>query len=248
MARCAIVGVLCCGVMAMGAEATGQTAYRLKGTARVGDKPVAATVTAEAIHGFRGEQFVGQKDFTTPSDDKGAWNLLGLTAGVWLFTARAPGMLPAVTVLPVRFAQRQMQSAQGGQLAWPLLLTLTPGEAYPALLPAIPLLEEGRLVEALQFLGPALAPDATPGLRCAAGQLAVALKQSTLAHQLFTAVHAADARNLCGATGLAAVALMRADWDTASKMLWTARDIAPRDQRPALAAAVTELQQISALK
>lgn len=40
-------------------------------------------------------------------------------------------------------------------------------------------------------------------------------------------------------------ALLGRDWETAGEVLWTARDLAPREQRQALAAAIGDLQGIS---
>ena len=75
---------------------------------------------------------------------------------------------------------------------------------------------EGRALEALQLLAPALAPDATPAMQCAAGQMALAIKQTGVAQQLFAAVQKAEPKNGCGPTGLASVAFLTNDWDTAS--------------------------------
>ncbi len=222
-----------------------QTAYRLKGTTRTGETPLAATISAEATVGFRGEQFAGQKTFSVQANEKGEWNLLGLTAGVWVFMASAPDRLPAVIVLPIKFAQRQMQSAQGGQLNWPLPLNLVPADEHPSIKAAAPLVVEGRALEAVQSLSAALLPDAKPATQCAAGQMALAIDQTGLAQQLFLSVQKAEPKNSCAPVGLASVALLLNDWDTASKMLWSARDLVPRDQRPALAAAIAELQQVS---
>lgn len=222
-----------------------QTVYRLKGTARVGEAPAGVTIAAEAMSGYRGDQFTGQGTFTVQSTEKGEWNLLGLTAGVWLITASAPDALPGAIVLPIKFSQRQMQSAQGGQLNWSWPFALAPASAHPLLQKAAPLVTDGRAVEAVQFVATALLPEATVADKCAAGQMALAIKQTALAQQLFMAVQQAEPKNGCGPVGLASVALMIRDWDTASKMLWAARDLVPRDQRPALAAAITELQQVA---
>ena len=235
-------------VLLMAPFLAAQTVYRLKGVTRTGTGAVTASIAAEAVTGYRGEQFVGQKTLAAESNEKGEWTLLGLTAGVWMFTARAPGTLPAVAVLPVKFAQRQMQSAQGGQLIWSLPLSLASADEFPALAPAAPLIAEGRSLEALQLLAPALAPDATPAMQCAAGQMALAIKQTGVAQQLFAAVEKAEPKNGCGPMGLASVAFLTNDWDTASKMLWLARDLVPREQKPAMASAIAELQQVTALK
>ena len=85
-------------------------------------------------------------------------------------------------------------------------------------------------------------------MQCAAGQMALAIKQTGVAQQLFAAVQKAEPKNGCGPMGLASVAFLTNDWDTASKMLWIARDLVPREQKPALASAICELQQVTALK
>lgn len=241
----AIVVVLASSVV--GADA--QTVYRLKGTTRTADgAPVGAAITGEALAGFRGDQFVGQKELSVSANDKGEWNMLGLTAGVWMFTATSLGTLPSVIVLPVKFAQRQMQSAQGGQLSWNVPFTMVPDAAHPQLEQAASLAMEGRATEAVQFLSGALLPDATPEAQCAAGQIALIVDQTGLAQQVFQMLQKADAKNGCAPLGLASIALMTNDWDGAAKMLWTARELAPRDLRPALAAAIAELQQVMGTK
>jgi hypothetical protein len=246
--RVVVFGVLFTAVLFAASPSPAQTAYRLKGTTQTGDTPVAATVSAEATVGFRGEQFTGQKAFSVQANEKGEWNLLGLTAGVWVFVASAPDRLPAVAVLPIKFAQRQMQSAQGGQLNWALPLELLPADEHPLIKAAAPLVTENRALEAVQSLSAALLPDARPSTQCAAGQMALAIKQTGLARQLFQSVQKADPKNGCAPVGLASVALLLNDWDTASKMFWTAREMLPRDQRPAIAAAITELQQIARIQ
>lgn len=226
-----------------------QTIYRLKGTTRTGEgAPVGAAIKGEALVGFRGDQFVGQKELTASANEKGEWNMLGLTAGIWMFTASAQGSLPSVVVLPIKFAQRQMQSAQGGQLSWNLPLVMVPDDKHPGLKQAAALAMEGRATESVQFLSGALLPDATPEAQCAAGQVALIIDQTGLAQQVFQMLRKADDRNACAPLGLASIALMTNDWDTAAKMLWTAREIVPREQRPALAAAIGELQQVASVK
>lgn len=245
MPRFALVVVLV--FTAVCAEA--QTVYRLKGTTRTAEgAPVGAAIAGEALAGFRGDQFVGQKELAGSANEKGEWNMLGLTAGVWMFTASSPGTLPGVVVLPIKFAQRQMQSAQGGQLSWNLPLVMMADDKHPGLKQAAALAMEGRAAEAVQFLSGALLPDAAPEAQCAAGQIALIIDQTGLAQQVFQMLQKADVKNGCAPLGLASIALMTSDWDGAAKMLWTARELVPREQRPALAAAIAELQQVASVK
>ena len=46
-----------------------------------------------------------------------------------------------------------------------------------------------------------------------------------------------------GTLGAASSALMQGNLDLASKMLWAATDVAPRDQKPGLGAAVRDLSR-----
>jgi hypothetical protein len=45
--------------------------------------------------------------------------------------------------------------------------------------------------------------------------------------------------------GQASASLLARDWESAGKWLWDARDLAPKDQRQALAAAIDDLRGIS---
>ena len=57
-------------------------------------------VRIEALFGFAGGDFLGQRTFTTRTNAKGDWALLGLKAGIWMFDASAPGQLPDAVALP----------------------------------------------------------------------------------------------------------------------------------------------------
>src|SRR6185503_4365563 len=59
-----------------------------------------AEVRVEAIFGFAGSDFLGQRSFTTRANAKGDWALLAFKAGVWLFDGSLPGTLPDVIALP----------------------------------------------------------------------------------------------------------------------------------------------------
>jgi len=167
-----LVALVMVGLLGLVGPVDGQTSYRLKGTVKDSDgAPIAgARVRAEALQGFRGEQFVGQKEFVTASDGSGQWNILGLTAGIWAFEVTAPNLAPNVVVLPVPFTQRKMQFAIGGQLPWELPLTL--GRTSNALL--LKASEEamsGRADEAISLAG-GVATENDGSALCGAGHRA----------------------------------------------------------------------------
>lgn len=180
-------------VLMVPASGAAQMTHRLKGFLRTeAGAPIAnASIRADALSGFRGEPFAGQKDFTV--------------------TTTAPDMLPAVLILPVKFSQRQQVSAIGNTLTWQLPLTAAAAKDHPLLSVAAHLLADGKREEAAQALTVALGPDVSTPTRIIAGEMA----------------------------------LLGRDWETAGKLLWDARDLAPKDLKQALAAAIDDLRGIS---
>jgi hypothetical protein len=243
--RTAIFVAVVVAGLAAGLQA--QMSHRLKGSIRTdaGAPIVGATIRADVLSGFRGEPFVGQKEHSIASGDKGEWNMPGIEAGLWLFSISAPDMLPAVIVLPVKFSARQQISAVGNSLTWPLPMWATPISEHPMLKGSAELLAAGKRDEAMQALTVALGPDVPAGTRVAAGEMALLLQQSSLAKTIFGLVLQADPKHPRALMGSASASLLGRDWETAGKVLWTARDLAPKEQRPALASAIGDLQGIS---
>ena len=101
--------------------------------------------------------------------------------------------------------------------------------------------------EALALIG-GLAAETDPDVLCAAGELALLVRHNGLARALFAQVLDKQAKHGCATLGMASAALLQNNLDVASKMLWAAIDLAPREQRAALGAAVKDLQQISGTK
>ena len=93
-------------VLTVAAPSQAQMAHRLKGSLRTtAGAPIAnAAVRADNLTGFRGEQFVGQKDHAVTTTGTGEWNITGIEAGLWLFSTSAPDLVPAVMILPVKFS------------------------------------------------------------------------------------------------------------------------------------------------
>ena len=243
--RAVLLGALLVGGLTAGVDA--QMSHRLKGSIRseAGTPLVGATIRADVLSGFRGEPFAGQKEHSITSVEKGEWNIPGIEAGLWLFSSSAPDMLPAVLILPVKFSQRQQVSAIGNSLTWQLPLWASPVSEHPMLKVAADLLAAGKKDEAAQALTVALGPDVPVGTRVAAGEMALLVQQASLAKTIFSVVLQADPKHPRALVGSASAALLARDWEAAGKMLWSARDLAPKEQRQALASAISDLQGIS---
>lgn len=76
-------------------------------------------------------------------------------------------------------------------------------------------------------------------------EMALLVQQASLAKTISGMVLQADPKHPRALVGAASAALLGRDWETAGEVLWTARDLAPREQRQALAAAIGDLQGIS---
>jgi hypothetical protein len=225
----------------------GQMAHRLKGSIRTtaGVPLVSAAVRADAITGFRGEPFAGGKEQSTTSLPTGEWNITNLESGLWMFSTSAPDMLPAVIVIPVKFSQRQQVSAVGNAITWQLPLWATPLNQHQMLKTALDLIAAGKMEEASQALTVALGPETPDDTRVAAGEMALITRQHALARTLFDMVLQKQPKHARAKVGQASAALMALQWEAAGKIIWDARDLAPKEQRPALAAAIDDLRAIA---
>lgn len=239
--RIAIALLLASGVV------HGQLVHRLKGSIRTtAHVPlVNATVRADAITGFRGEPFAGAKEQSTTSLPSGEWNITGLEAGLWMFSTSAPDMLPAAIVIPIKFSQRQHVSAVGNSINWQLPLWATPVNQHQVLKIPVDLIAAGKMDEAAQALTVALGPDTSDDTRVAAGEMALITRQHALAKTLFDMVLQNNPKHPRAKLGSASAALMALQWEAAGKIIWDARDLVPREQRPALAAAIDDLRGIA---
>jgi hypothetical protein len=227
-----------------------QMAHRLKGSIRTnaGAPLGGAAIRGDALTGFRGEPFAGAKEHQTTAQDKGEWNITGIEAGLWMFSSTAPDTIPAVIVIPVKFAQRQQVSAVGNSLTWQLPMWTYPAAEHPMLKIALELLASGKKEEAAQALTVALGPDVPTETRVAAGELALFMRQTSLAKTIFDQVLQKEPKHARANLGAAGAALMGLEWERAGKIMWDARDLAPKEQRPALAAAIDDLRGIARIQ
>ena len=224
-----------------------QMAHRLKGSLRsTAGTPIAgAKVRADNLSGFRGEPFAGQKDHEVTSTATGEFNITGIEAGLWLFSTSAPDTIPAVLVLPVKFSQRQQVSAVGNSLTWQLPMYAYPASEHPMLKVSLELLAASKKDEAMQALTVALGPGVPIETRVAAGELSLLLQQPSLAKTIFSLALKDQPKHPRAMLGAAMASLLGRDWETAGKQIWDARDLAPKEQRQALAAAIDDLRGIA---
>ena len=224
-----------------------QMAHRLKGSLRgTAGAPIAGgSVDADNLAGFRGEQFAGAKHHSTTTLPTGEWNITGIEAGLWLFSSKAPDTIPAAIIIPVKFSQRQQVSAIGNSLTWQLPLYAYPASEHPMLKVAVDLLAEGKRDEAAQAITVALGPDVPTETRVAAGELALYVQQASLAKTIFSLVLQKEPKHPRALLGAGGAALLARDWEAAGKIIWDARDLVPKEQRQALAAAIDDLRAIA---
>lgn len=237
-----LVGV---GVMlAAAVRPEAQSALRIRGTTTSGGNGVAATVEAEAVHGFRGDQFVGQRTFKVRSNAAGTWTVLGITGGVWRFAAHTPSHFPQVVALPVQFAQRNPASAVGGQAPWEVGLDLIPRDAHPSLIPVVDAVMNGDRAPLSERLA-AVFESGSPDILIVAGEIALYARETGVARALFQQA-LIDAPGAARAhVGLASAAVIDGHWEGAAQSWWTARErgVAPGLGR-AVGAAIGELQKL----
>jgi hypothetical protein len=162
-----------------------------------------------------------------------------------MFSSTAPEMLPAVIVIPVKFSQRQQVSAIGNALTWQLPMWATPVNQHQILEFAADLIAAGKMEEGMQSLTVALGPDIPDDTRVAAGELALLVRNPALAKMLFGQVLQQQPKHPRATLGAASAALMGLEWENAGKIVWDARDLAPKELRQALAAAIDDLRAIA---
>ncbi len=85
-----------------------------------------ADVHVEAIFGFAGGDFLGQRTFATRTNAKGEWGLLAFKSGIWVFDVAAPGQLPDAVALPFNLVAPASSGIDRLTPSWHPLLRLSP--------------------------------------------------------------------------------------------------------------------------
>ena len=233
---------------AVGVAVAAQPLDRLTGKVFTGENdPVKETdVHVEAIFGFAGGDFLGQKTFATRTNAKGEWALLAFKAGVWLFDASAPGHLPDAIALPFNLVSPPGSGIAGMVPTWHPVLRPMPtpaGEIGQQLADALEAVRANRADRATPLLA-RLADSGDVNVLTAAGRICLLLKDATVARPFFRRAAEKDPNSFAAALGMGSSALMQRDVDSAGKAFNDARRLTKdKDERSYLSAAINELNK-----
>ena len=244
-----LVGVAATCLVASHASAQ-QPVSRMRG--RViddrGERLQDAEVRAEAFFGSAAGTFAGQRTFSTRTNAKGEWSIIGISPGIWLFEVLAPGQSPEIVVLPIRLLTPSGPNAGGMLFTWELILkpmVSPPDERHGrVLVEATAAARAGQGAAAAARLGQ-VPEDADADYLAAAGRVAVLARQPDLAHTLFVRSLERDPSSYRAALGVASMFLLRRDFDSASRAFDAARSRThDKDEQRFLSAAIGDLATI----
>jgi len=239
--------VLCCPLCPC-QDAAAQPLDRLSGKVLTerGDPIRDADVRVEAIFGFGGSDFLGQRTFTARTNAKGEWALLAFKSGIWVFDVSVPGQLPDAVALPFNLVVPAGQGIAGVVPAW-----------HPILRPApLPAGDIGQTLANAADAARAARPDLVAPLLAriadsndaavlvAAGRICLMMRDATVARPFFRRAHERDPASFGAALGMGSTALMQRDVDAAARAFSDARNLTKdKDERGYLANAIAELNK-----
>jgi hypothetical protein len=206
-----------------------------------------AEVRAEAFFGSAGGTFAGQRTFSTRTDGKGEWSILGITPGIWLFEAAAAGFVPEAVALPNRLLTASGPGGGGQMFTWELILKPIPvpsddlGAILNMALDAAHANKADDVRAALQRV-PA---EADAEFLAAAARVAVAARDMGLATALFRRAVERDPASYRAALGVASMFVLQRDFDSASHAFDAARSRThDKNEQRFLSAAIGDLATI----
>jgi hypothetical protein len=226
-----------------------QAVSRLKGRVVTdrGERVKDAEVRAEAFFGAAAGTFAGQRTFSTRTNDKGEWNILGITSGIWLFEVLAPGYAPEIAALPIRLLTASSPNAGGQMLLFELVLkpeSLKADEQGQILAEGL----EAALAnkgDAVRTRFGTLPDEADADFLAAAGRVSVIARQMDLANTLFRRAVERDPSSYRAALGISSVFLLNRDFDNASRAFDAARNRThDKDEQKFITAAIGDLATI----
>jgi hypothetical protein len=210
-------------------------------------EPIAdADVRVEAIFGFAGGDFLGQRTFTARTNAKGEWALLAFKSGIWVFDVSVPGQLPDAVALPFNLVVPAGQGIAGVVPVWHPVLRPAPlpaGDLGQMLVDAAEAARTGRREQVAPLLA-RFADSNDANVLVAAGRICLLMRDATVARPFFRRARERDPSSFGAALGMGSTALMQRDVDAAARAFSDARSLTKdRDERGYLANAVAELNK-----
>ena len=240
--------LVACALVNAVAHVVAQPLDRLSGRVLTpqGEPVKDADVRVEALFGFAGADYLGQRTFSTRTDGKGGWALLAFKAGIWVFEASAPGSVPDTVALPFNLVTPAGKGLAGVEPVWHPILTPTPipaGEMGQMLADALEAARAGRPERVASILM-RLADTADAGIQEAAGRICLVMRDATIARPFFRRALERDPASFRAARGMGSTALMQRDVDAAARSFSQARDFTKdKAERSYLTAAIAELNK-----
>ena len=226
-----------------------QPISRLKGRVvdEKGERVKDAEVRAEAFFGSAAGTFAGQRTFSTKTNAKGEWNILGIAPGIWLFEVIAPGHMPESVALPIRLLTASNPNAGGQLIVWELVLKpmTVPAEGFwQPVIDAAESARTGKLEEARLLLS-RVPEAANADYLAAAGRVALLARETGMARTYFTRALERDPASYRAALGVASTVLLQRDFDLASRAFDAARSrTRDKDEQKFLSYAIGDLATI----
>lgn len=249
LVRAAVVA-LCVLAADVGAR-QGASTMRLRGRvlAEAGAPIQGAVIRTDATAGIGGSQFVGQRQFTTKTDKKGQWSLLGITRGLWIFEATAEGYLPHVVAIPVAM----MQATTLAMLPWRLSVALQSdaevGTIAEPLGKVAKATAAGERDEAVALLQEIPLEGLSPEALCALGDASLLLRDYARAREVFTRAAQARPDWYRPYLGVGSAAMLQGDYDAAAKAYWQVRETAKdAELQQTMSAAIADLNLIAGIR
>lgn len=251
MTSCLAASVLA-GSAVVPSSQTGFDTMRIRGEILVegGGALAGARIKTDAIRGAAMSQFAAHKEFTTRTGRNGDWSLLGLTRGLWILEISALDHLPHVVVVPIAMM------LQPEPIPWDTSLALLPAKAIApaaaeATAPARVIIEaaasalSGDKNAARQALLRLVESSLDASALCAAGDVALLLREPAMARRFFELAAAANEKWYRPQLGIASASMMAFDFDRAIKGYAAARANSDNKRlERMLSAAIRDLQQI----
>jgi hypothetical protein len=236
--------------MAVAAPVAAQPVFRLLGqVADAKGAPLpAADINVEALYGYAAGTFAGQRTFSTKTDAKGHWNVMGVKAGIWIIQATAPGYVPETVGLPIMILTTVSSGRSGMSLEWtlPLKMERMPdGDRGQSLSVALDAARAGKKDDLRAVLS-RLSDGSDADYLSAAGRIAIVGRDFELAQSLFISALQQDQTAYRIPLGLATDFLALRDFNSASKAFDAARArTKDKDEQRFITVALTELATIT---